>query len=107
MAKPDKHVFVCRNLRPEGSVKPSCERRGAAEVFEMFKKARAEAGISKTTKLTKVQCFGKCEHGPNAVVYPDGVWYCGLTEDDAAEIVREHLLNGRPVKRKMLDDDLI
>ena len=34
-----------------------------------------------------------------AVVYPDAVWYAGLTPDDAAEIVREHLARGRPVER--------
>ena len=30
------------------------------------------------------------------VVYPENVWYWGVTPDDADEIVREHLIGGRP-----------
>jgi (2Fe-2S) ferredoxin len=33
------------------------------------------------------------------VVYPEDVWYCGVQVDDADEIVREHLIGGRPVER--------
>jgi (2Fe-2S) ferredoxin len=33
------------------------------------------------------------------VVYPEGVWYAGVTVADVAEIVREHLVSGRPVER--------
>jgi hypothetical protein len=40
-----------------------------------------------------------------AVVYPDGVWYAALTASDAAEIVREHLVDGRPVERLRYDPE--
>jgi (2Fe-2S) ferredoxin len=33
------------------------------------------------------------------VVYPDNIWYCGVTADDAEEIFRDHLIGGRPVER--------
>lgn len=107
MPKPKRHIFVCRNYRDASAKKPSCEARGAADIFKAFKELCAQAGISEETRLTKVWCFGKCEHGPNAVVYPDNVWYCGLKVDDVKNIVESHLLNDRPVKEKQLDDDLI
>ncbi len=107
MPKPTRHIFVCRNFRDPATGKNSCEARGAEKVFEEFKRLRAEAGIVNETKLTKVKCFGKCDHGPNAVVYPDNIWYCGLKPEDVREIVEKHLLNDRPVARKFLDDDLI
>jgi (2Fe-2S) ferredoxin len=33
------------------------------------------------------------------VVYPEDVWYAGVREEDLPEIVRSHLLEGKPVKR--------
>ncbi|MEE9553660.1 MAG: (2Fe-2S) ferredoxin domain-containing protein [candidate division Zixibacteria bacterium] len=107
MPKPKRHIFVCRNYRDADSGKHSCEARGAAEIFEAFKNLRKEAGIAEETKLTKVQCFGKCMHGPNVVIYPDNVWYCGLKAVDIKEIAEEHLINNRPVTGKCMPDDLI
>ena len=43
--------------------------------------------------VTACGCLGPCFDGPNAVVYPDGVWYDGLTVDDAPALV-EHLVAG-------------
>ncbi|MCA2959396.1 MAG: (2Fe-2S) ferredoxin domain-containing protein, partial [Silvanigrellales bacterium] len=37
--------------------------------------------------------------GPVVVVYPEGVWYRGVTAGDAQEIYTEHILGGRPVER--------
>ena len=47
-------------------------------------------------------CLDQCAHGPTVVVYPEGVWYSAKTAEDAREIVREHLVGGRPVERLML-----
>lgn len=107
MTKPRKHIFVCRNYREIESGKHSCEARGAAEIYEEFKRLRAEAGIVSETRLTKVQCFGKCKHGPNVVIYPDNVWYCDVKPEDVAEIIDQHIMRGYPVTRKILPDDLI
>ena len=45
-------------------------------------------------------CLGPCFDGPNAVVYPDGVWYAGLQPDDAAGIA-DHLVEGRVLTAKV------
>lgn len=52
--------------------------------------------------LTTCDCLGPCFDGPNAVVYPDGVWYAGLSPDDAAAIV-DHLVDGRVHGEKVSD----
>jgi NADH:ubiquinone oxidoreductase subunit F (NADH-binding) len=39
------------------------------------------------------------------LVYPEGVFYQKLTVDDVPELVEEHFVKGRPVKRLMLQDD--
>jgi len=44
--------------------------------------------------VTPCGCLGPCFDGPNAVVYPDGVWYGQLAVDDAAGLV-DHLIGGK------------
>jgi len=67
----------------------------------------AEPSLRATVKVTECGCLGPCFDGPNAVVYPDGTWYAGLSEEDAEAIVQEHLLTGNPVAERVLelDDD--
>jgi (2Fe-2S) ferredoxin len=36
------------------------------------------------------------------MVYPDGIWYAQVRAADVAEIVEEHLINGRVVERLAL-----
>ncbi len=44
-------------------------------------------------RVTACGCLGPCFDGPNAVVYPDAVWYGELTADDATALV-DHLEHG-------------
>jgi (2Fe-2S) ferredoxin len=44
--------------------------------------------------VTNTGCFGICDKGPIAVVYPEGVWYGGLDGDAVEEICEKHLENG-------------
>lgn len=44
-------------------------------------------------------CLDACEYGPSLVVYPDEVWYGGVTVADVPEIIEEHIIGGRPVER--------
>jgi len=89
-----RHVFVCTS----GSWCPAVDGDGLA-VHARLKALVAEAGLKATTRVNQSGCFDQCGHGPMVVVYPENVWYRGVQPDDVDEIVREHLIGGRPVER--------
>ncbi len=60
--------------------------------------ARRASGVL----VTPCGCLGPCFDGPNAVVYPDGIWYGGLTVDDA-DAIADHLIDGIIYEAKRLD----
>ena len=80
-----------------------CKKRGAKDVRKAIKAELRASGLLGEVRTDTVGCLGLCKHGPNAVVYdgaePKGTWYVGLRENDAAEVVEEHLANGAPVRR--------
>ena len=53
---------------------------------------------------SKAGCLDQCEKGPTVVVYPDAIWYGGVTESDVAEIVEAHIIGGRPVTRLLMKE---
>ena len=65
------------------------------------------AGLGGKVRINKSGCLDQCEHGPTVVVYPEAVWYGGVKPENAAEIVQEHLVGGRPVERLRIADDCL
>ena len=102
MAKFERHVFVCTNVREPGSARPSCTHDGKGVLHGIFKDKMKDAGLKSTVRANKAGCLDQCEHGPTVVVYPEAVWYGHVTPADVDEIVTEHLVHGRPVERLML-----
>ena len=103
MPRPDRHVFVCLNDRPQGAAgagKPSCGARGGPEVYTALQRAvGARPELWGRVAVTSCGCLGPCFEGPNLVVYPDGVWYAAVAPADAEEIVERHLAGGQIVER--------
>jgi (2Fe-2S) ferredoxin len=94
----ERHVFVCTH----GDWCPSIDGDGLG-VHARLKALVRDAGLSGTVRINHSGCFSQCGNGPMVVVYPDAVWYAAVTPDDADEIVRSHLVDGRPVERLAYD----
>lgn len=85
------HVLLCYG--------GACISSNADSVKGSMEKAIAKAGLQNEVDVITTGCMGTCELGPIMVIYPEGVFYQKVRPEDAEEIVQEHLLKGRVVKR--------
>jgi NADH:ubiquinone oxidoreductase subunit F (NADH-binding)/(2Fe-2S) ferredoxin len=81
----------------------ACESNKGVALFENLKKAVAAHGLEKDVQVVRTGCFGFCEKGPIVKVLPEDTFYVHVGPDDAAEIVAEHCVKGRPVARLLYD----
>lgn len=102
MAKFQKHVFVCVNLRDPGDPKGCCSARGGAEVAEAFKQKLYARGLKRIVRPNKSMCLDQCSHGVAVVVYPEQTWYGHVTVGDVDEIIEKHIVGGEPVARLVI-----
>ena len=62
-------------------------------------RAVRKAGLEGQVQIIERGCFGLCNLAPNLYIEPDGVWYSRFTLKDVPAIVRQHLVQGKRVKR--------
>ena len=98
----EKHVFICTNQRKEGE-RSSCGEACGMELVKAFKKSLKEKGLKGTIRAQRAGCLDACDYGPSLVIYPEGIYYGGVTLNDVPEIIEEHLINNRPVERLITD----
>jgi (2Fe-2S) ferredoxin len=89
----EKHVFVCTS----GKICPA--EGNSQKVHARLKELVKQAGLSTSIRINNAGCMEQCGNGPIVVVYPENVWYSGVTVEDADAIFQEHLVGGRPVER--------
>jgi NADH:ubiquinone oxidoreductase subunit F (NADH-binding)/(2Fe-2S) ferredoxin/NAD-dependent dihydropyrimidine dehydrogenase PreA subunit len=81
-----------------------CTSSGSNDIFAALKSELASKGLEKEVEVVKTGCFGLCELGPVVIVYPEGAFYSQVKVEDISELVEEHLLKGRIVKRLIYHD---
>jgi (2Fe-2S) ferredoxin len=90
MTQYEKHVFVCTSGK-------DCKAADSAATFDFLKRAARDAEIGQRVRVNHSGCMAQCGHGPMVVVYPENVWYGGVTVERAQQIFDDHLVGGVPV----------
>ena len=96
------HIFVCTSCRMNGQQKGLCYSKESVDIVQRLIEAIEDLDLSGEVMITNTGCFGICNQGPIMVVYPEGVWYGAVTEEDIDRIVEQHIINGLPVEEKRI-----
>lgn len=94
-----RHIFFCCNQRDDG--RACCMDHASRRMRDHAKARIKEMGMAGPggVRVNVAGCLDRCDEGPVAVVYPEGVWYTYVDEEDIDEIVESHLRDGKPVDR--------
>ena len=105
MKRYDKHIFVCENRRPAGHPHGCCADKNSVKIRDLFKQRLKELGLNSSIRANAAGCLDACAHGVTVVVYPEQIWYGGVTLNDVEEIIQEHLIKNQPVLRLIIKND--
>ncbi len=90
-----QYVLVCGGT--------ACESNHGIELVACLKREVEAAGLVNDVQVVRTGCLGFCEKGPIVKVVPEDTFYVNVQPADAAELVREHLVKGRPLVRLLYD----
>ena len=90
------HILICGGT--------GCKATESNEIKEKLNYFLSEYDLEDEIQVVFTGCFGFCEKGPIVKILPDNTFYVSVTAADAEEIIKEHILKGRPVQRLLYKD---
>lgn len=90
------HVLVCGGT--------GCTSSGSGEIIKTLQEEIKKQGLQDEVAVVQTGCHGLCALGPIMIVYPEAAFYSMVKVEDIPEIVSEHLLKGRIVKRLLYNE---
>lgn len=88
--KTDK-IYVCAG--------GGCIASGSLKVKDALELEIVKNNLSDTVTVTETGCLGPCAIGPVVVIGKDDTFYQSVRAEDAASIVKEHILGGNVLER--------
>lgn len=97
------HVMICRGT--------GCTSSNSEQIVKNFEELIKKNGLENEVVVERTGCFGLCALGPIVIIYPEASFYSLVKPEDVEEIVNEHLIKGRVVKRLLyaetIENDMI
>ncbi len=87
------HILTCGGT--------GCHASGSDAVHRAVVQELISRNLSNEIAVVETGCNGFCAAGPIMVIYPEGTFYQYVKPEDVPEIIEEHIIKGRPVKRLM------
>jgi len=90
------HILVCGGT--------GCRASASEEIQKRLNDCLKENSLENEVQVVATGCFGFCEKGPIVKMLPDNTFYVKVTPEDTEEIIKEHIIKGRKVKRLLYVD---
>ncbi len=90
------HILICGGT--------GCTSSGSLSVMDALNAELEKNNLQDEVKVVMTGCFGLCALGPIMIVYPEGFFYSRVEPDMIPEIVSEHIIKGRIVKKYLYTD---
>jgi len=101
------HVFICCNQRSPGHRRGCCNPDGSESLRNAFKAEFKKRKLTPLVRANKSGCLEQCEHGPTVAIYPQGIFYGGVTLKDISRIIEETILGGRVLEDLLISDECL
>ena len=92
------HLLLCATPSKAACCDPAigaaswARLKKVVKAFDLENPNRPEGVVLRS----KVDCLRICQDGPILLIWPDGIWYGGVTPTRIESIVEEHILQGHP-----------
>ena len=95
------HLLLCATPTSAACCKKIQGKDSWSKLKELIKKLELDKhnrpeGI---VLRSKVDCLRVCNGGPILLVWPDGIWYGGVSSERIEAIIYQHILKGVPIKK--------
>ena len=90
------HILICGGTGGTSS--------GALNVMDALNTELEKYNLQDEVKVVMTGCFGLCALGPIMIVYPEGSFYSRVDAEAIPEIVSEHIVKGRIVKKYLYSE---
>lgn len=88
-----------------------CTSSDSMKILKAMEQEVKNQGIENDIEIVRTGCFGLCALGPVMIVYPEGAFYSRVKIEDVPDLVEEHLVKGRVLRRliyqKSIENDQI
>lgn len=82
---PDKVIYVCTGSK--------CKKKGGKENGKALRELIKSMGLKGSVEVVKTECTDRCDFAPVMCFQPDNYWMHHVTEQQAVQAFKEHILN--------------
>lgn len=72
---------------------------GARRIINKIRQEVKRHNLNQEVEVIRTSCFGLYGLDPVMIIYPEGTIYCKFDLKDIKEIIQEHFIHGKPLKR--------
>ncbi|MFP5212812.1 MAG: (2Fe-2S) ferredoxin domain-containing protein [Acidobacteriota bacterium] len=99
MQKPDYHLLVCASFRGT-EAKGKCIKKDSMQLISYIEEEITDRGLN--AMVSSTGCLKLCEEGPVMIVYPQGYWYRGVSDEAVVDDILDALEEGKPAAEHLL-----